>query len=86
MSVVEPDEWEDFKSLLDAQGFSESDFELKETRDQPDAVELSPVTGTLTIISKRNSFSKTYRVGHMSGWLVDLETDLFAGAFGPPQR
>ena len=82
MSVVSPSEWEDFKALLSAHGFSESDFDVKEVEDGPSTVEPSPNRGTLTITRKQNALSRTYRVGHMSEWLSDFEDDLIGGAFG----
>ena len=45
---------------------------------------VSPLSGTVVVIRKSNRTAKTYVAGHLSSWLVQLESDLKLGTSGRP--
>lgn len=80
LKVVEQDEIDDARALIVSQGFRNDDFEFSQRAD-PSPLFPSPITGTVTLTRKSNGASKTYAAGHLSDWLVRLETDLKSGVF-----
>jgi len=78
--VVEPDEIDDARALIAAQGFRNDDFDFTQRAD-PSPNFPSPITGTVTLTRKSNGTTKTYAAGHCSDWLTRLEADLKSGMF-----
>jgi hypothetical protein len=69
--------------LMRESGFRSEEFEILQHADRSPAFP-SPVTGTVTVVRRSGLASKTYPAGHMSSWLMQLETDLKGGLFGSP--
>lgn len=79
---VHPTESEDFKNLVKREKRSLDEFEISATPEQPvtrEANVISPVSGSITIKSKKTGQSRTYRTGHMSGWVMEAYGDVKAG-------
>ncbi|WP_445215932.1 hypothetical protein ACKWRH_26565 [Bradyrhizobium sp. Pa8] len=79
---VHPSEAEDFENLVKRAKRSLDDFEISATPEEPvtrEANVISPVSGGITIKSKKTGQSRTYRTGHMSNWVMQAYGDVEAG-------
>ncbi|MBB4398699.1 hypothetical protein [Bradyrhizobium sp. ERR14] len=79
---VHPTEAEDFENLVKQAKRSLDDFEISATPEQPvtrEANVISPVSGSITIKSKRTGQARSYRTGHMSSWVIQAYDDVKAG-------
>jgi hypothetical protein len=83
LKVLGQDEVDDAHQLMRESGFRSEEFEILQHADRSPAFP-SPVTGTVTVVRRSGLASKTYPAGHMSSWLMQLETDLKGGLFGSP--
>jgi hypothetical protein len=84
LKVVGPDEIEDAETLLHENGFSADEFEIIQRGDPSQALP-SAITGSVVVVRTTNRAAKEYDASSGSQWLVELETDLKARVFGPPQ-
>lgn len=74
--VVDKTEWEDFERILRECGMQKDEFETEVVEEVPPAGGIYAVRGSVTVTHKKSGWSKTYRCGHASTWLVDFERDL----------
>jgi len=82
MSVIAPDEKDDFLAILERHRLAEGDFLLQET-DTTDIVDdVYPLRGHVTVMRKSILKEKEYRIGHGTAWTVEFEKDLNKGGFG----
>ena len=83
LKVLGQDEIDDAHDLFRRSGFRSTDFEILQ-RSDPSVPHVIPLRGTAVVIRKSNRIAKTYVAGHLSSWLVQLESDLKLGTFGRP--
>lgn len=83
LKVLGQDEVDDAHQLMRENGFRSDEFEILQHADRSPAFP-SPVTETVSVVRRSDRVSKTYQAGHMSSWLMQLETDLKDGLFGSP--
>ena len=84
LKVLGQDEIDDAHDLFRRSGFRSTDFEILQ-RSDPSVPHVIPLRGTAVVIRKSNRIAKTYVAGHLSSWLVQLESDLKLGTFGRPE-
>ena len=80
---VHSSEAEDFETEVRRATRSMDEFEITSTPQKPitqQAHVISPVTGSITIKNKKTGVAKTYRTGHVSGWVMEAIGDIKAGA------
>lgn len=80
--MVADSEKEDFEQAIHGKGLDPADFELVESRDQPQGGGTYAITGTVTIKRKSTGAEKSYQAGHGSAWPAEFENDLTSGVFG----
>jgi hypothetical protein len=59
------------------------EFQITSTPQEPltrQSGVISPVSGSITIKSKKTGAERTYRTGHVSGWIMEAIADIRAGA------
>jgi hypothetical protein len=74
-------EIEDFQSLVRARGGDPDDFELIVEQAPLPAGAIAPVTGKISVASKKSGAKRTYRSGHGTAWVHDFYQDLAEGKF-----
>ncbi len=83
LKIVGPDEIEDAEALLREHGFSAEQFEIIQ-QGNPSPAFPSPITGSVIVVRTTHEIAKQYDASSGSPWLIELDTDLKAGAFGSP--
>lgn len=82
MRLIEPEEMNDFRSVLRKFNLSEKDFDLKETdTTDPKTDETLALTGFVTITRKSTGREKEYAIGDGSTWLSQFRRDVERGTF-----
>ncbi len=84
MPLITLSEMEDFKAALIGGRFEVDDFRIVDLEDEPTAKEQPPITGTVTVRRISTDEAISYRAGHLSTWVSELEIDLHEGKFGDP--
>ena len=79
--MIDESELDDFRAVLREHGYTENDFELSEQKDPLPSQGVAPVTGTVTVRSKKSGIEHTYESGHNTAWVVAFEEDLKAHRF-----
>ncbi len=83
MKLIEPDEVEDFRTILRKKHIDIDDFALFEidTTD-PKSDEIFALQGRLTVVRKSNGLWKHYPIGDGMAWVSHFQKDLDEGVFG----
>jgi hypothetical protein len=83
MKLIEPDELEDFRSVLARFKLAAEDFALAETdTTDPKTDEIPALTGFVTITRKSTGRQAQYPTGDDSHWVEEFSRDLGEGLFG----
>jgi len=82
MYLLSQSEREDFEELIRNAGFSETDFELIEIKEQSASIEYKSIRGAVIVRRKSNEIKRQYTVSHIEPWLAPVEDDLLNGEFG----
>lgn len=82
MTLLHQSEKDDYISLINQLGYSESEFELIESENIRTEAKIYTITGTVTV--RRKGIERQYAAGHGTTWLTDFETDLRNHIFGAP--
>ena len=83
MTTIAQDEWDDLNSMLAKYKRKLEEFDFAEMESRAVSKGIYPVLGTLTITLADTGEAKTYKTGHGSAWVVELDDDLKAGLFRP---
>lgn len=74
---------DDAHALLRDYGFRPEEFEIIQRAD-PSSPYQNSITGTVTLVRKRNRTAKIYAATGGTSWLEQFEADLKSVAFGSP--
>jgi len=80
--LIAKNELEDLRDEIEKFGFSANDFWFTE-RDTatPKTGNVYPITGMITITSKKSGKSKEYKTGNKIHWITDFSEDLKKGFY-----
>lgn len=82
MRLIEPEEMNDFRSVLRKFNLSAEDFDLNETdTTDPKTDEIVALTGSVTITRKSTAREKEYAIGDGSTWVSQFRRDVGRGIF-----
>jgi hypothetical protein len=68
-----------FKELITRHKRNVDDYDFFLASDPPRMSDTYPTSGRITLVNKKEGKTRTYRTGHWSDWVKELENDLDKG-------
>jgi hypothetical protein len=82
MSVIAPDERDQFMAILSRHRLDARDFLVQEGGQNDVVDDVYPLQGLVTITRRSTLKEREYRTGHGTEWTAAFEKDLNKGVFG----